>query len=72
MIADPSCPPDTIFMMPPDVKQGLDALHAIAQLRAHGIISEELFAGLAKEITDQAVKAAREGRIGVITNIGQP
>lgn len=72
IIADDACPPDKMFMMPPDVTEGLQFMKAAAVMRRHGVISQVTYDGLCKEITDHAVQAAREGRIGVITNIGEP
>lgn len=67
---DPACPKDTIWMMPPDVAAELALLHLAAVMTAHGIINRQAFNDLAERITEHAVQAAREGRVGVITNLG--
>lgn len=66
---DPACPPNKMFLVPPDVKQGLDLMDAAAVMKRHGIISEQTYFGVCREITDATVQAAREGRVAVITNL---
>lgn len=66
LVVDPACPENTMFLMPDDVKQGMDLLQAAGVMRAHDIISQETYDGLARDIADHAIGAAREGRIGVI------
>lgn len=68
---DAACPPDKAFLMPPDVVARMDLMIAAATMRDYGIISHEMYLGVCKEVTDAAVKAAKEGRIGVITNLGE-
>lgn len=66
---DPSCPPNEMFLVPPEVSAGLDLMDAAASMKQHGIISEQTYLGVCEEVTEAAVKAAREGRVGVITNL---
>ncbi len=66
---DPSCPPDEMFFMPPDVVAGLGLIDAAAVMKRHGIISEQIYLGLCKEVTDAAVQAAKEGREAMIANV---
>lgn len=67
---DPSCPPNKMFLVPPEVSAGLDLMDAAASMKRHGIISQQTYNGVCKEATDAAVQAAGEGRVAVITNLG--
>lgn len=68
---DAACPPDKVFLMPPDVTAGMDYMEAAAAMYRHGIIDRPTYLGVCEKVTERAVQAAREGRIGVITNIGE-
>lgn len=56
VVVDGELPPNTIYMMPTDI------LELIIEAR-EGLLSWDY-------VNDEVLKAARKGRIGVITNIG--
>lgn len=70
VIEDVDIPKGMIFIIPPDVKAALELAKAADAMKRHGIISEGLRGNIWKLATDAAVKAARERRVGVITNLG--
>lgn len=67
---DPTCPRDMIYTIPPDVKAAFDLLDAAVRIKCHGILDESTFKLVEEGIVEYVTQAAREGRVGVITNLG--
>lgn len=68
---DAACPPDKAFFIPPDVSVAMDLMESAAVMVRHGIMDGATYLGIVKEVTERAVQAAREGRIVMITNLGE-
>lgn len=70
LVEDKAVPEGTIYVIPPDVKQGLEFLKAADLMRQHGIINNQLYDQVFETVLRKAQQAALEKRLVVIKNVG--
>lgn len=66
---DRACPRDTVYLLPPDVKQAIDAADQAQRDLLKGKISTYRFQEIYRAALTAIDKAGKEKRIGIITNL---